>query len=146
MVAELLHSYTISTATPLPNSGVRISFNHDKRDTMNTLRSSLLTGLVFASTLFAGAVHAADTHDAAWYGVAAPDHVAQRKIEIKADTRWVNVTNGETVTFVADGQRFTFHFQTYPSTQVVDLSTLAPAGVSVKPVRVYVAESPENRG
>ena len=26
------------------------------------------------------------------------------------------------------------------------LATLAPAGVSIKPVRVYVAESPENRG
>lgn len=146
MAAKVLPSYTISTATPLTTSGARIPSNHDKRDIMNTLRSFSLTGLVLVSTLFAGAVQAADPHDAAWYGVAAPDHTAQRKIEIKPDTRWVNVTNGETVTFVADGQRFTFHFQTYPTTQVVDLATLAPSGVNIKPVRVYVAESPENRG
>jgi hypothetical protein len=114
---------------------------------MNTLRTFTLTGLVLASTLFAGASQAAGRdHEAGWYGVAVPAQAAQRKIEIKADTRWVNVTNGETVTFVSEGQSFTFHFQTYPNTQVVDLATLAPSGVSVKPVRVYVAESMENRG
>lgn len=113
---------------------------------MNYLRSLALCSLALSASLLAGAGHAADQSRAAAYGVAAPDHSAGRTIEIKAGTRWVNVTNGETVTFVTEGRRFTFHFQTYPYAQIVDLATLAPEGMAVAPVRVYVAESTESRG
>ena len=76
------------------------------------------------------------------FGAPARIEAAERTIAITPATRSVNVTNGETVAFVVGDKRFAFSFVTYPYTQSVALATLAPAGVDVRDVRVYVAPSP----
>jgi hypothetical protein len=114
---------------------------------MKTTAASILFSLT-AAALFAGTAQAADiahanVHDAAYYGSGATATSADRTIVIKPNTRWVNVKNGETVTFAEGDKTFTFHFDTYPQTQVVKLDTIAPQGVEVAPVRVYVADTRE---
>ena len=67
---------------------------------------------------------------------------ADRDVAIDASTRWVNVTNGQTVRFDVGGRRFTFVFDAWPSTDSVPLSAIAPKGVTVPDVRVYIAPDP----
>jgi len=67
---------------------------------------------------------------------------ADREIAVDGSTRWVNVTNGQTVRFTVGGQRFTYVFDAWPSTDSVPLSAIAPKGVSVPDVRVYIAPNP----
>ncbi|TFW29471.1 CzcE family metal-binding protein [Duganella callida] len=94
-----------------------------------------------------GAAHAAPpSGTAADYGVAVPAAAAQRAITINADTKWVNVTDGETVRFDVNGQSFTWHFSTYPQISSFDLARIAPAGVTAGSVRVYIATNPLYRG
>jgi hypothetical protein len=64
-----------------------------------------------------------------------------RPLVVDAHTRWVNVTNGETVRFDIGGQQFTYTFATYNNVNWIDLAKIAPAGVSVPDVRVYIAPS-----
>ncbi|MFK3736796.1 CzcE family metal-binding protein [Massilia sp. TN1-12] len=111
---------------------------------MKTTATSLFLSLTAAAALFAGGAQAADiAHDASYYGSGVAAKAADRTVVIKPTTRWVNVKNGETVTFASGDQNFTFHFDTYPQTQVVKLNTIAPDGVNVAPVRVYVADTRE---
>lgn len=67
---------------------------------------------------------------------------ADRDVAVDASTRWVNVTNGQTVRFTVGGQHFTFMFDAWPSTDSVPLSAIAPKGVTVPDVRVYIAPNP----
>ena len=67
---------------------------------------------------------------------------ADRDVAVDASTRWVNVSNGQTVRFTVGGQRFTFAFDAWPSTDSVPLSAIAPKGVTVPDVRVYIAPNP----
>ena len=67
---------------------------------------------------------------------------ADRDVAIDASTRWVNDTNGQTVRFDVGGRRFTFVFDAWPSTDSVPLSAIAPKGVTVPDVRVYIAPNP----
>ncbi|HEU0204655.1 MAG TPA: CzcE family metal-binding protein [Burkholderiaceae bacterium] len=75
-----------------------------------------------------------------------------RTIAVSPGSRWVNVTDGETVRFVirnAEGteQSFSWHFSTYPSRGHIDLRALAPADINLDhPVEVYVAPNPEFAG
>jgi hypothetical protein len=74
-----------------------------------------------------------------------PVHEASvdRRIMLDADATSVNVTGGETVEFVVDGQRFAWRFDTYSSEPVFDLERIAPAGVlGDRSVKVYVAADP----
>ena len=70
---------------------------------MKTTAASILFALTATGALFAGSAQAADVatgaHDAAYYGSSAAVKAADRTIVIKPTTRWVNVKNGETVTF-----------------------------------------------
>lgn len=106
----------------------------------------LLAGAAFASTS-AQAIprtHAADSHAADYYGTldinAAPS--TGRLIKIDEHTRWVNVTDGDTVRFDVDGKTFTYTFDAWNSVNSLELSAIAPAGVSVPKVRVYIAQNP----
>jgi Heavy-metal resistance protein CzcE len=66
-----------------------------------------------------------------------------RDIAVNADTRYVNVTNGQTVTFEVSGKRFTFAFDAWPNVDSVPLSAIAPSDVMVPSgVRVYIAPNP----
>lgn len=67
---------------------------------------------------------------------------ADRDVAVDASTRWVNVTNGQTVRFTVGGQRFTFVFDAWPGMDSIPLSAIAPKGVSVPDVRVYIAPNP----
>ena len=65
-----------------------------------------------------------------------------RKIVVRADTKYVNVDDGEVIKFVIQepgsaDTSFTWHFDT-PRQTVGDLSKLAPSGVLSRPVKVYV--------
>ncbi|WP_372525743.1 CzcE family metal-binding protein [Piscinibacter sp.] len=78
-------------------------------------------------------------------GAAAEGHY-DRKVLVRANTRFVNVDNGEVVKFVVqqpDGtdKSFTWHFDARRDA-VGDLSKLAPAGVLGRPVTVYVGPDP----
>jgi hypothetical protein len=103
-----------------------------------------LTLSLCASVLLAAATAQAmpRPRTAADYGTVVTTASAGRVIVIDARTRYVNVTNGETVRFEVDGKRFTFSFDAWRNDDSVDLSTIAPAGVMVPKVRVYIAQNP----
>ena len=71
---------------------------------------------------------------------------AHRTIVVQDRTRHENVTNGESVQFDVNGQRFTFAFNNWPNKDIVDLSVIAPDGVTTPNVRVYIAPDPMSRG
>ena len=73
-------------------------------------------------------------------------NLADREITIKPGTKWVNVNNGETVAFSVSGKTFTWHFDTLPAEDQFRLQTIAPEGVDVGAVTVYVASNPLYRG
>jgi hypothetical protein len=113
---------------------------------MNTsIRTLLLPLLLAGAALSATPAQAISrTHAADYYGTldigAAPG--AGRLVRIDEHTRWVNVTDGDTVRFEVGGKRFTFTFDAWNSVNSVELSAIAPAGVTVPKVRVYIAQNP----
>ncbi|NYE62766.1 hypothetical protein FHW58_003985 [Duganella sp. 1224] len=105
---------------------------------MKTLNHTLFALTIATATL--GAAHAAD------FGQTVDQRFSQRTVNLDAGTRYVNVTDGETVDFVQNGKHFTFHFDTYPNVTEVDLKNIAPAGFDAGAVEVYVASNPLYRG
>lgn len=112
---------------------------------------------LLAFTLAAGAFSldagAAD-NNAGYYGAQVPasgsTNVVEirgssnaRVVDIKPDTRWVNVTNGDTVTFNVDNQAFTWNFSLYHGEGAVKLGSIMPADLHAdahaEKVVVYVA-------
>lgn len=104
---------------------------------MMTLRKFGIATILLAS--LASAAHAGTKPGA--YGDAANNESAERTIALTPGTKWVNVTDGEVVRFSKDGRTFAWHFSTLNDSSF-DLSAIAPAGVDVKGVRVYVANDP----
>ena len=102
-------------------------------------RLALALGL--ASGWLAGAAHAMALTPTR-YGSPAPLAQASRHIALRADTRWVNVDDGDTVQFLARGDSFTWHFCTPRGSAVFDLQQITPAHGSFPNVRVYVASNP----
>jgi hypothetical protein len=100
---------------------------------------SAVTALVLGATAIASAN--ADTLPS-WLGQPTPSDQADRTIVIDAGTRWANVTQGEKVKFVANGQEFVVDFNGVAGN--ADLGNFAPSGVLDHKVRVYVGESPLN--
>ena len=107
----------------------------------NTVKTSINIAIaaIFLASLTSVA-QAADTH-ANRYGDAVAGDAADRTIALGATTKWVNVTDGETVRFSKDGRAFSWHFSTLSNTSF-DLAAIAPANIEVKGVRVYVAPDP----
>ena len=64
---------------------------------------------------------------------------ASRTIAIGPGTRYVNVTQGEVVRFVANGQEFAFNFDGAADVSSFDLLRVAPAGVLDHSVIAYVS-------
>jgi len=98
-----------------------------------------------AILMTAGLSSAAFAHPAHFGSVAAPAGT-DREIVLTPGAHYANVNNGETVTFVADGKRFTWHFDTLPTSTSLDLSAIAPQDFASGGVRVYVASNPLYRG
>lgn len=94
----------------------------------------------------AGAASAADVVGSpAQYGRHALTANATREIVIDAKTKWVNVTNGETVHFIKDDKSFTWRFDVLGDETSFRLSQIAPADFNVEGLRVYVAANPSYR-
>lgn len=79
-------------------------------------------------------------------GDPAPASAAERTIVLGADTRHVNVTEGDTVRFVAGDKSFTWKFQVAKGITSFDLNSVAPSGLLQKEVRAYIAPAPRFNG
>ena len=73
-------------------------------------------------------------------GNVVPLSAAMRTISIDAKTKYVNVTEHETVKFEANGSAFAIYFA--GGLSAFDLNQLAPAGVLDHKVTAYVAPDP----
>jgi hypothetical protein len=79
-------------------------------------------------------------------GTPADGHFYDRRVLIGVNTRSVNIDAGQVIKFIVqepDGtdRSFTWRFNIVRET-VVDLSTIAPAGVLDRPVKVVVGPNP----
>ena len=81
---------------------------------------------------------AASSNDVSLLGDPAPASAAGRIVKIDANTKYVNVTEGETVQFVADnGQSAAWTFNN-PFRSQVKLQEILPTGSLDHPVMAYV--------
>jgi hypothetical protein len=74
-------------------------------------------------------------------GDPSPANQAQRTIVITPTTKYVNVTEGDVVRFVVDGQTFVWNFDGSPDINSFPLNRVAPAGVLDHTVTAYVARN-----
>lgn len=105
---------------------------------MNTFIRSMIFPLI-AGAAFSSAHAAPLRNSSADYGQIVAASTVDKAVKIGATTRYVNVVNGQTVQFEVDGQTFSFSFDAWPGDQSVDLAQIAPKGMAVPHVRVYVA-------
>ncbi len=79
-------------------------------------------------------------------GDPAPVSAATETIVIRPDTRWVNVTGGDTVKFIVDDKAFAWTFNVATTVNAFDLARVAPPGVLNRRVDAYVAPDPRYMG
>jgi hypothetical protein len=115
---------------------------------MNTTRTLIAAFALAAGTAVSMAPAQAMNHPPklADIGTAVATGSANRTIVVDAQTRWINVTNGETVRFDVNGRQFTFAFDAWNNINSVDLSAIAPGDVMAPMVRVYIAPNPLSQG
>lgn len=106
---------------------------------MKAIKSVSTLLFALSISMYANMASADNMNQQSEHGSVVPDAASVRKIVIKPDTKWVNVTNGESITFVMDDKRFTYNFQTWPNTNILPLAAIAPAEMNVGNIRVYVA-------
>jgi hypothetical protein len=75
-------------------------------------------------------------------GMPVIDQAAARTITITPDTRWVNVTAGDTIRFATGSQTFAWSFQSSPNIAMFDLNQIAPPGALGRRVPVYITPNP----
>ena len=105
---------------------------------MSTIIRNMLLPLL-AGAAIASAQAAPRVGTSADYGSIVSTSAIDKVVKIGASTRYVNVEDGQTVRFDVDGQTFAFAFHAWPGDQSVDLAVIAPNGISVPHVRVYIA-------
>jgi hypothetical protein len=99
-----------------------------------------LISIALVAASAAGAARAAGPDGtAADFGAPAASGTAQKRIVIAADTKSVNVTDGEVVEFVLGERSYLWHFQTYSNVNTLALNQIIPAANGVK---VYVSRNP----
>jgi hypothetical protein len=103
-----------------------------KENTMPNLKQA---AALILSTLAIGAASAD-------YGQPAPEGSHARVLKLKPGSKYLNVTDGETVKFDVDGKCFTWTVGTFSHQGLFKLSDIAPAGVRAEGVTVYVAPNP----
>jgi hypothetical protein len=108
--------------------------------------TALLAFAAASSAMLASSIssaHAAGpTGTAADYGTSVAASTDARQITIFPQTKWVNVTDGETVKFDVNGKTFAWNVDTFGRDTSFDLAKIAPTGIQVNGVRVYVAPNP----
>lgn len=106
-----------------------------------TAATFLFTALLGASA-FAGATGVGNS--AADFGQPANAASAERTVALRDGARYLNVTDGETVTVDLGGKAFTWHVSTAPGHSVFSLADIAPAELAAAAgnVTVYVAPNP----
>jgi hypothetical protein len=77
-----------------------------------------------------------------WIGQLVHSDNADRTIVIEPGTRYVNVSQGEKVKFVANGREYVIDFNGVDRN--TDLRSLLPAGVLDREIITYVGHSPFN--
>jgi hypothetical protein len=110
---------------------------------------SLLTGMdmkyfaALALTLALSNAGAAQLNGGAGdLGQAVTNSQVNRTVTIDSNTKYVNVSNGETVNFDINGQVFAWHVSTYPGVHEFNLKQIAPDLPGADHVRVFVAPDP----
>jgi hypothetical protein len=81
------------------------------------------------------------------YGTPAQADSTDRIVQLRPDSRSINVAYGESVEFIAKGEggaerSFAWRFDVSPARSYVDLSQVAPADFPDQNLRVFVAEDP----
>lgn len=94
--------------------------------------------------LSAASLSAVAMTDADRNGEAVSPAVATRTIVIGPNTRWVNVTHGEIVKFVSNGQEFAWDFD--GTLNIVNLKQIAPQGAIAQNVSAYVGLNERENG
>jgi len=114
------------------------------------MKKSHIATIALLTTLLAGAAGSASafglSHTSADFGAPAAAQAASHTIVIQADTKFVRVENGDTVQFDVNGKTFSFAFNTLTGETSFDLSRIAPEGLQVPQVRVYVVPNPLYQG
>ncbi len=102
---------------------------------------------IYVATILTSVVYpiAYAANHASKFGSAAPSSSAQRTINLDQNSKYVNVTQGETITFVSEGHSFTWNFDTF-GTPVFDLSHIAPNNINTRNIVVYTREDPTFTG
>jgi hypothetical protein len=75
-------------------------------------------------------------------GDSAPASAAMRSVAVTPNTRWVNITSGETVNFLVDDKSFAWNFNVAPTVSSFALNQMASPGLLRREVRVYVGPDP----
>jgi hypothetical protein len=79
------------------------------------------------------------------HGHAASAAIAQRVIDVRPDTKSVNVRDGETVLFKVGSASFAWTFEPTLRHTSFGLGEIAPQGVDVRGVQVYCEPTPYER-
>ena len=114
------------------------------------LRACTAATLTFAA-MSATACQVTDAKYKTYFGKPSDTATAQREIVIKPETRNVSVSPGQVVRFtVAPGTSgseasFAWNFDTWGG-RVARLDRLAPEGMTIKPINVYIADDPRYGG
>ena len=88
----------------------------------------------------------ASAHDKGEYvkdplGYPAATAAATRTIDVTANTRSVNVDQGDIVTFNVEGKTFAWQFDTLRDGRI-DFAAIAPSGIQARGIQIYVAPNP----
>ncbi len=102
--------------------------------------------ILVAIGLISACAHRAPEQMLALFGDPAPVEAATQTIVIRPETRWVNVTGGDTVKFVVGEKSFAWIFNVARTVNSFDLSRVAPPGVLDRHVEAYVAPDPRYIG
>lgn len=99
-----------------------------------------------AVVLLTACAHFNAEQPVSFFGDPAPNAAATQTIVIAPDTKWVNVTGGDTVKFVVDDKSFAWAFNVATGVSNFDLSRVAPPGMLNRRVDAYVAPDPKYMG
>ena len=96
--------------------------------------------------LLSACAHRDINYPLAFLGDPAPLNAATETITIRPETRWVNVTGGDTIQFVVGEKSFAWTFNVARNVSTFDLRRVAPPGMLGHRVDAYIAPDPKYLG